>query len=489
MSKGDSIQRAMLSSRRVPRWVMATTLLVLAMTIGLTTRQVRTGIREQMIGRDAAVLHAVVTTQLDEQASLEWEDADGGDVLRAVLLASRLKGVIGTRLFATDGTFLESFPPLVREDELPADRLPGLRRGEPGSRYLSAVDPVEIFYASNGNGLDRERLPLLVVEVPMHATSDPRPLGIAQFLIEGHSTAMEFERLDRRLATQALAVFAVAGVVLSWALSWAFGRLRRTQGLLADQTRHLEQANSELARAARTAAVGAITAHLIHGLRSPLTGLQHYVASLGNGEGGNGAQEWETAVITTRRMQSLINEVVNVLREEEAASAYDVSVDELLGLVRGRVDGVAAERRVDLELSGGMPVRLMNRTANLLKLVLVNLVDNAIQATPAGRRVRVEVDGDEKLLRFRVRDQGSGFPEATVGNVFAPRRSTREGGAGIGLAISKQLADYLGATLELESSSSTGCVFALRLPVGTEPEELGGVTVSSGRWGHGNQRG
>jgi nitrogen-specific signal transduction histidine kinase len=60
-------------------------------------------------------------------------------------------------------------------------------------------------------------------------------------------------------------------------------------------------------------------------------------------------------------------------------------------------------------------------------------------------------------------DEGHGFPEPARGNVFCPRPSDREGGAGIGLAISKQLADYLGAELELRRSTARGCVFALSL--------------------------
>jgi signal transduction histidine kinase len=304
---------------------------------------------------------------------------------------------------------------------------------------------------------------LFVVEVPLHTTSEEELLGIAQFLIEGHTIQAELARLDRQLAYQAIAAIAAASLVLTGSLGWAFRRLRRTHAMLAEQSRHLERANEELARTARTAAVGAITAHLIHGLRSPLTGLQHFVASLGTGEGEARSAEWETAVLTTRRMQSLISEVLEVLREEEADSSYELSVGDLLELVRCRVAPLAGGRGVRLEFVDGLHPRLMNRTANLLKLILVNLVENGIHATPPGKCVRVEAERAEESMRFLVRDEGGGFPEHARGNVFSPRRSGREGGAGIGLAISKQLADYLGAELELQRSSPRGCVFALSL--------------------------
>jgi signal transduction histidine kinase len=451
--------------------IIGVTLLVLAAAIGLTTRQVRSGIRAQIIGRDADVLYAVLTTQLDEQRSLELDDPEPSNQLTAVLVASRLKGVLGARLFDPRGVFIESFPPLVREAELSASDLSVLRESRPVSRFLSGVDPREHFYSSNGNGTKTEAIPLFVVEVPLHTTRDEALQGIAQFLIEGHSMRVELERLDRQLTYQALVAFGAASVILMGSLGWAFRRLRQTHALLSDKTDHLERANEELARMARTTAVGAITAHLIHGLRSPLTGLQHFVASLGNGEGEARSAEWETAVLTTRRMQSLISEVVNVLREEELGSAYELSVDDLLGLIRNRVEPLASESGVRLEWGvGGLDLRLMNRTANLLKLILLNLVENAIYATPSGKLVRVEVEGGRESIRFLIRDEGPGFPQMAQGNVFAPRRSGREGGAGIGLAISKQLADYLGAALELQSTSPRGCVFALSLPMGSGHE-------------------
>jgi signal transduction histidine kinase len=220
---------------------------------------------------------------------------------------------------------------------------------------------------------------------------------------------------------------------------------------------------------------------LIHGLRSPLAGLQHFVASLGNGENDGRSAEWESAVLTTRRMQSLISEVVNVLREEETGSEYELTVDDLLAMVRTRAEPLAAGRGVSFELAGSADLRLMSRTANLLKLILVNLVENAIQATPSGKSVRIEVEGSMESPRFLIRDEGSGFPPSSLGNVFAPRHSGREGGAGIGLAISKQLADYLGAVLELQSSTARGCLFALSLPAGAwRPETEAPDSVGAG---------
>ena len=107
---------------------------------------------------------------------------------------------------------------------------------------------------------------------------------------------------------------------------------------------------------------------------------------------------------------------------------------------------------------------LPNRTANLVALILVNLVQNALQATPRGRNVTLLLTDFVENVVCEVRDEGPGFPDTLADHLFSPCKSTKEGGSGIGLAISKQLANHLGAALELKSHSAAGCVFALTVP-------------------------
>jgi C4-dicarboxylate-specific signal transduction histidine kinase len=68
-------------------------------------------------------------------------------------------------------------------------------------------------------------------------------------------------------------------------------------------------------------------------------------------------------------------------------------------------------------------------------------------------------------LQGRVTDRGPGLPEAVRKQLFAPCQSSREGGTGIGLAISRQLAHHLGAALRLDNSSAAGTSFVLEVPL------------------------
>jgi signal transduction histidine kinase len=458
------LQPLLLRSRRLPLLVMGVTLVILAATIVLAGLQLRQRIRAQIVGRDAAVLHAVAL-MLQYEAAQETETAGEADdpVNQSLLLlkTSRLGGVLAARLFDHDGRFIEAFPPDVLEAALDANALRLARRLVPGGRFHPRARLSELFKA----GEPEEPVPLLEVNVPLPSAQAPRLLGVAQFILEGQSIAAEYAQLDRNLIWQGLAALGVGGGILVLVITWAFRRLQRMHGLLAERTQDLLRANQELALVAKTSAVGAVASHLIHGLKSPLSGLQNFVTNISAGQTDRMAADWQQAVASARRMQTLITQAVSVLREEESGRHYELKLAEVGGIVADRVQALARERGVRFELRVAGEVSLPNRAANLLTLILVNLAQNGLEATPAGQNVTLALTHTGDRIVAEVTDHGPGFPETLRPSLFKPCQSTKEGGSGIGLAICKQLANHLGATLELKASSSDGCVFALGLPL------------------------
>jgi len=168
-------------------------------------------------------------------------------------------------------------------------------------------------------------------------------------------------------------------------LSWAFGRLGKANELLAKRTADLLHANHELTMAAKTSAVGAVAAHLIHGLKNPLFGLQAFVTVKSESEAGN---EWKAAMDSTRRMQQMISDVVRIMREESGQSGYEVTVEELVGILERKLMPQAKEAGVRLELNARGEEALPNREANLIILVLTNLIQTQFKPAKPGRRFR-----------------------------------------------------------------------------------------------------
>lgn len=470
MEKVLQIQRLLLRSRRLPWVVIGLTLAILGGTILLATLQLRAKVRKQIASRDGLVLQAVAAMQQYEE---ELDPAvvggldDPANQLLVVLKTSRLKGVLAARLFDADGRFVEAFPPNVREAALPAEDLPALRNLSPASHFIASARLAEVFLPERGeSGVGSQTaMPLLVINVPLEAGATRRLAGIAQFVTDGLGIAAEFARLDRHLFFQALAAFLTGGSILTLAIVWSFRRLRHTQRLLEQRTRNLLQANQELSMAAKTSAVGAVTAHLIHGLKNPLAGLQSFMANATSADAARLQTDWQQAIASTRRMQNLINQIVGVLRDEEGTGRYEITLGELVEIITARVTPLAREAGVRFQARVAAEGALPNRVANLVGLILFNLLQNALQATPNGRAVHLSLSRSLEAIVFEVRDEGPGCPEAVVARLFSPCHSAKEGGSGIGLALSRQLAHHLGAELELKRNSSAGCVFALSLPI------------------------
>ncbi|HEX2163168.1 MAG TPA: ATP-binding protein, partial [Thermoanaerobaculia bacterium] len=129
------------------------------------------------------------------------------------------------------------------------------------------------------------------------------------------------------------------------------------------------------------------------------------------------------------------------------------------------VERVAAlERRLPLRLAAG-PEVIVSADPDQLEQLLINLVKNAVEAaseTGGGVEVgwRYVLDGVEVW----VRDEGPGI--SNVDNLFVPFYTTKEGGSGIGLVLSRQIAEAHGGELTLENAAGGGCEARLRLPLG-----------------------
>ena len=467
MSGAVHLEKFIPRSRRAFGLGMAIALSVLAATILSGLFFVRDMVRDQISRRDAEALYATtLMEQLDVQergaAELLSDEQIGFD---ASVRASRLRGVLGIRFFTADGRFHDTFPGTVLPQPLERDALDAIRVLAPHSRFRSDVPLDEIFiYLPQFATGQVARVPVLQVTIPLHQRGTRKLAGAAQFIIEGQSISDEFVRLDSRLVQIGTATFAVSGTLLVIMLWPAFRRLQKLNRNLALHGERLQRANDELALAARVSAVGAVSAHLMHGLKNPLASLSQYVSNRDRAEIGRD-EDWQDALTASHRMQALVEHTVEVLNDAQGQPTYELTVMELGNDVQRRVAPAAERRRVEVGFESQGNCTLSSRTANLAGLVLVNLLDNAIEVTPQGGKVLLSVSREGDHLFFRVSDRGPGFPDAQRDRLFLPGKSSHEGGSGIGLAISKQIADYLDARLELESSSHEGCVFLLDLPM------------------------
>ena len=462
-------------SRRFALLVTGLVLLLFGVFVAGLTWRLRERLRASILAREAEAIHAVALLQLSaaQARTPALATTDPAALLyAAVLESSRLRGMLAVQLFTPSGQLVTALPDTGRAETGPA-WWPRPLAG-PVARFHPRASLEELFGAEVEPGTVPTYAPLLEIVVPLRLGSAAAPPdGLARYWVTGEAVAAEWRRLDRGLAGQAGSAFVGAALLVGAILGWAFARMAAAHRQLAAQQADLQRANRELEFAAKTEAVGAISAHLIHGLKNPLAGLESFVADSGVGGGGGGAgadSAWQAAVDTTRRLRALIQEVVTVLGDEEAGRAdYPLPVAEFLAAAGQRARAAADAAGVTLQVGEAGPGRLLARTANLAGLALANLVQNAIDASPRGAVVRLVAQHQDHDLALLIEDAGPGLSAEVRARLFQPVRSAKRQGGGIGLAISRQLARHAGGELELHRSDATGTVFCLRVPL-TSPE-------------------
>jgi len=188
------IEEAMLGSHRAYLVVLATALAVLALVIGAAWFAARNQIQRQIADREAAMLHAVTMMEQLETSGTEVS-ADFGDLeigFEAAIRASRLTGVLGIRLFNTNGVFTDSFPATIEPQVLQKEAVKSIVKLRPHSRFRRSVPLDDVFiYLPQWSTNDVGRVPILEATVPVHRREGGPVAGAAQFVIDGGSMAAE----------------------------------------------------------------------------------------------------------------------------------------------------------------------------------------------------------------------------------------------------------------------------------------------------------
>jgi len=272
------------ATRTAPTVVILLALAILGGTIFLASRFFRESIREHIIRRDANVLYSLwlehtFKEPIDEGlADLAETPADQLEAVLELTKLSPLSGTLGIRLFDATGNFVTALPINVSDAHLAPADLNELKNFKPLSRFLPSVRLPDLSPAQLSDDLRTIR-PLLEITVPLHPKAERRLLGIAQFLLEGESLAAELAALDRTLFAQMLMAAVGSSIIVGIVLGLAFYQLQRVNRLLVERTTNLLKANQELTWAAKASAIGAVTSHLIHGLKNPLSGLQNFMVN------------------------------------------------------------------------------------------------------------------------------------------------------------------------------------------------------------------
>jgi signal transduction histidine kinase len=150
-----------------------------------------------------------------------------------------------------------------------------------------------------------------------------------------------------------------------------------------------------------------------------------------------------------------------------ALRLVDLYFDEIVADCSRAVGVLATERGVAIRLAGATDVSVSG-DEDLLRRLVLNIMQNAVQHSPAGGNVEVELVREPGQVRLRVSDHGSGIPIADQSRIFdrfVQLDASRAGrGTGLGLPIARWIAEAHRGTLALEASGPQGSTFTVVLP-------------------------
>lgn len=247
----------------------------------------------------------------------------------------------------------------------------------------------------------------------------------------------------------------------------------RLQDLVEERTKELEEAQRELVRSERLAAIGQLTGTVSHELRNPLGTIRSSFAIVGNhlqSSHGPVARALERIERNIDRCVTIIDELLAYTRVRDVHLEPVVIDDWLTELVID--EDVPHDISVVLDCRSGATV-LMDRER--LRRAILNLLQNSWQACIEGEHdcpqatIAVATRVSDGMLELQVADNGPGIPEDIRERIFDPLFSTKSFGVGLGLPLVRQIVEQHGGEIAVATALDEGTTITLTLPLAPAP--------------------
>ncbi|NBG90569.1 ATP-binding protein [Pseudomonas sp. 9.1(2019)] len=211
-----------------------------------------------------------------------------------------------------------------------------------------------------------------------------------------------------------------------------------------------------------------------HELRTPVTGM-HMAFGLFMERARFDPQSRETDLLNTvneemQRLMQLINDLLNFSRYQNGMQKLTLAPCDLPGMLedaRTRFAARAAAKGIELQVDLQPPLPVLNADQPQLERVIDNLLDNALRHTASGGQIRLQARRHGERVIISIEDNGEGIAYGQQGRIFEPfvQVGRKKGGAGLGLALCKEIVQLHGGRIGVYSRPGQGTQFYMALPL------------------------
>lgn len=278
--------------------------------------------------------------------------------------------------------------------------------------------------------------------------------------------------LDAKDQILELAIFSAAGLVAGYLSDRERAQrknLERTRVELEKVYLELRENITKMKKAERLSAAGQLAASLAHEIRNPLASISGAAGILQRRTARPEFLQDSLEIIQkeSQRLNKLLTGFLNFAKPRSPRLQH-TDLNELMLSVLSLVSHTAELNGNTLSYKPPTQGAEIECDPEQLKQVLLNLVINAIEASPAGSEIRLRTLALNGGAAIEIEDDGSGIPADAVDRIFDPFFTTKPKGTGLGLAISSMIVSQHGGTLSFHAGPRGGATFRIELPAGQE---------------------